>query len=208
MSTSYHKGNVRADMVREGLRILAEEGLEAVTLRRLAREIGIAPSSIYNHFANRRALLATLAQEGFKQLLARQQEVFDPEPDFIEAMKAAAREYLLFANRNQHLYRLMFSWQMGDAKDFPDLARAGYNFISESAQWWYGEPYDATSKFIADYPGPLMAWAAIHGLAMLVIQQNVALEGRDEAALTKLVDDFQDSLTPALVAARKQGVRK
>ena len=54
MSTSYHKGNVRADMVREGLRILAEEGLEAVTLRRLAREIGIAPSSIYNHFANRR----------------------------------------------------------------------------------------------------------------------------------------------------------
>jgi hypothetical protein len=45
-------------------------------------------------------------------------------------------------------------------------------------------------------------------LAMLVIQQNVALEGRDEAALTKLVDDFQDSLTPAFDAARKQGVRK
>ena len=90
----------------------------------------------------------------------------------------------------------------------PDLAKAGYNFISESAQWWYGEPYDATSKYIADYPGPLIAWASIHGLAMLVIQENVALEGRDEASLVKLVDDFGDHLFPAFDAARQKGIVK
>ena len=204
MGVSYHKGNVRADMVREGLRVLAEEGLEAVSLRRLAREIGIAPSSIYNHFTNRRALLATLAEDGFTQLLALERHAFASTPDFKEAIKSTAREYLLFANRNQHLYRLMFSWEVSDADDFPDLAQAGYGFINEVVEWWHGTSYDTTSKYIADYPASLIALASIHGLSMLVIQQNVTLSGRDEPSLIKLVDDFEDNLFPALKNAQNR----
>jgi len=205
MSTSYHKGNVHADMVREGSRILAEEGVDAVTLRRLAREIGIAPSSIYNHFANRKTLLATLAEEGYRRLLELEKQAFGSAPDFKEAVKAAAREYLLFANQNQHLYRLMFSWEVSDSDIFPGLMQAGYAFINENVRRWHGKDYDTDGKFLSDYPASMIAWASIHGLAMLVIQQNITLAGRDEPALIKLVDDFQDSLFPALSAAQDKG---
>jgi AcrR family transcriptional regulator len=206
MSASYHKGNVHADMVREGLLLLASEGLEAVTLRRLAREIGIAPSSIYNHFANRRTLLATLAEEGFRRLLNLEKQAYDSTPDFQDSVKAAAREYLLFANRNQHLYRLMFSWEISAADDFPDLAKAGYDFINENVLRWYGEPYDTSKKFVSDYQAVMLVWASIHGLALLVIQQSFQLEGRDEPSLIKLVDEFEDNLFSALKAAQAKGV--
>src|SRR6266404_240890 len=54
-----------------GRRLLDKEGSEAVTMRRVAKAVGITPMAIYRHYRDRAALLNALADEGFEELAAR-----------------------------------------------------------------------------------------------------------------------------------------
>src|SRR5260370_8363924 len=67
----YHHGDLRAALIQAGLAILAEEGAQALTLRAAARRAGVSHSAPYRHFADKEALLAAIAEEGFTQLAQR-----------------------------------------------------------------------------------------------------------------------------------------
>src|SRR5215467_776183 len=70
----YHHGDLRAALIRAGLAILAEEGVQALTLRAAARRAGVSHNAPYRHFADKEALLAAIAEEGFIDLAARVEE--------------------------------------------------------------------------------------------------------------------------------------
>src|SRR5215207_8044733 len=65
---TYHHGDLRDALVRAALDILVNEGPEALTLRGVARAAGVSQAAPYRHFADRRALVAAVAEEGFKRL--------------------------------------------------------------------------------------------------------------------------------------------
>ena len=64
----YHVGNLRAQLLDQARTLLAAEGIAGLNLRNLAAHVGIAPGSVYHHYASKSALLAGLASEGFGQL--------------------------------------------------------------------------------------------------------------------------------------------
>ena len=74
MSTSmrrkhhYHHGDLPAALLRAAGKLLEKEGLEALTLRTLARRTGVSHAAPYRHFRHREALLAALAAEGYAML--------------------------------------------------------------------------------------------------------------------------------------------
>ena len=67
---SYHHGDLRATLLGVAAHMIAERGVEGVTMRGLAEQIGVSRSAPYRHFADKAALLAAVAEDGFKRLAA------------------------------------------------------------------------------------------------------------------------------------------
>ncbi|WP_374576220.1 TetR/AcrR family transcriptional regulator [Phenylobacterium sp.] len=103
----YHVGNLRAELMRHAREILQEAGLGGLNLRALAARAGIAPGSVYHHYASKAALLAGLAAEGFGDLQERLEEAAR-EARQGERIRTCARAYFAFARAQPTIYALMF----------------------------------------------------------------------------------------------------
>ena len=83
---TYHHGNLRNALIVASMAILAEEGAAALTLRKAARKAGVSHAAPYRHFADKDALLAAIAEEGFQRLSAMiETAVAPPPPDSLLA---------------------------------------------------------------------------------------------------------------------------
>lgn len=122
--STYRHGNVRADAVDAAYRMVALERHEKLSLRQLATELGIAHRSLYNHFADRDALLDAVATEAFTKLAARLKRAAT-SADF-------TRIYARYALKNRHIYGLMTSRPHATMKEKPELQGAVHLVISEA----------------------------------------------------------------------------
>lgn len=97
---TYHHGELRPALLQAAARILEKKGVEALSLRDLARRAGVSHNAPYRHFADRQALLDALADEGFA-LLAQALEG--------KSWREQAAAYVRFALASPERFRLMFS---------------------------------------------------------------------------------------------------
>jgi len=169
----YHHGDLRAALIAEGLRHLEHHGEAAMSLRGLAKDVGVSPNAPYRHFADKTALMAALAAEGFRTFADAIVGASSRPP--LEALKAEGLAYLAFAREHPSLYRLMFS---------PE----GYRLTSDTCQQQAGRAFGCLTQTAAAAqaqgwkPGrPLNEvvlgyWAALHGWAGLVGDQLIPPE--------------------------------
>jgi len=104
--------------------LLDEEGAEAVTMRRVAKAVGITPMALYRHYPDRAGLLNALADEGFEQLsaqLAKNSRSVDVEMRLMKMLEI----YLDHALENPRLFELMFLKPREGARRFPRDFKAG-----------------------------------------------------------------------------------
>ena len=99
--------------------ILTAAGTDAVSMRRVATEVGLTPMAIYRHYPNRDSLLQAVADQLFTELGARW-----AEPAATEVWTALDR-YLDFALAEPRLYAFLFLEQRAGARRFPDDFRSG-----------------------------------------------------------------------------------
>ncbi|WP_041289637.1 TetR/AcrR family transcriptional regulator [Kribbella flavida] len=127
----YHHGDLRAALLERAENVLRERGSTALSLRELARDIGVSPGAPSRHFANKQALLDALALDGFERLVA-DIAASDKEagPAFAERLNAMARAFVGFCLSNAALVDLMFS-----AKHSPEASPA----LGAAAQRWIAQ---------------------------------------------------------------------
>ncbi len=102
-------GRLGADILAAATSLLEETGSEeAVTLRAVARAVGIAAPSIYAHFPDRDAIVDAIVDEAFGELDDAITAAFDTETDPLRRLSAGAAAYLRFAEQRPHRYRLLF----------------------------------------------------------------------------------------------------
>jgi AcrR family transcriptional regulator len=104
MST-YHHGELRGALLGVAAKILENEGSDAISLRELARRVGVSHAAPYRHFADRQALLAALAEEGFVNLAGE----LEGKP-----WREQAVAYLRFALARPERFKLMFTRRVPD----------------------------------------------------------------------------------------------
>ena len=157
MST-YHHGNLRPALLRAAAKVLEKEGVGALSLRDAARRAGVSHNAPYRHFADREALLAALAAEGFEMLG--------------EAMRGKARRelgeaYVSFALEHPQRFRLMFGGALPLAKHQPlrDAASATYQGLVTA----FG---DLAKPELA----AAAAWSLVHGLAHLKLDGHLSAQ--------------------------------
>jgi AcrR family transcriptional regulator len=105
--TPYHHGNLRQALIEAALATLRRDGIEAVSLRGLARDLGVSHAAPSRHFASRDALFAAIAEQGFAALTERIAVVRDQTDDPVERMHLMARAHLDWASNNPALYAAM-----------------------------------------------------------------------------------------------------
>jgi AcrR family transcriptional regulator len=105
----YHHGNLRAALLGEAERTLRDRGIDALSLRDLARQTGVSHAAPRRHFADRQALLDALAEAGFTRLTEEVRAATDEAgEDYGARLRAAATAYVRFATRDPALLELMF----------------------------------------------------------------------------------------------------
>jgi AcrR family transcriptional regulator len=106
----YHHGNLRTALLAAAERTVRERGVQDLSLRELAREIGVSHGAPRRHFPDRQALLDALAASGFERLGAELRAAADGAGDeFQSRLEATAAAYIRFATADPALLDLMFA---------------------------------------------------------------------------------------------------
>ncbi|GAA4238789.1 hypothetical protein GCM10022254_56160 [Actinomadura meridiana] len=167
-------GRLRADIVEAATALLDEGGTEhAITLRAVARRVGIAAPSIYPHFADRDALLLAVCQDAFAVLEKALRDV--PEhPDPVDHLRAVCGAYLAFAREWPSRYRIMFGavWDAGQAAErSPGLAADAAALGMTASDVLRGAlaacAEAGRSGSVVPASDATALWVGLHGLAQL-----------------------------------------
>jgi AcrR family transcriptional regulator len=106
--SNYHHGDLANALVAAALKLVEQDGEAAVSLRDLAQSLGVSRAAPYRHFADRDALLAAVAAEGFEDLNRRYAAALEGPGDGKARLSAATAAFFGFAYEKPGLYRLMF----------------------------------------------------------------------------------------------------
>jgi AcrR family transcriptional regulator len=171
--STYHHGNLRRALVDSAAGLLAARGVHGVTLRAAARAAGVSQAAPYRHFADKEALLAAVAEEGFQAMNAAiRSAVAGADGDAAHRLEAVAVGYVRFAAEHPALYRLMWS-PTPSGRAHPPL-RAAADAAGAALLALIDETRDAGQR-TAQPPVDLLfvLWALLHGVASLVVDEQL-----------------------------------
>ena len=179
-SGRYHHGDLRRALIEAALALVQEKGPAGVTLREAARRAGVTHAAPYRHFADKEALLAALAEEGFVRLRAEIELAMEGVPS--EALlEVLGVTYVRFARTHPSQFRVMFGAEMGDKRRYAELMRADQAVFDLCC-----EAIRKMQEVGAMAPGNparlgLVHWSMLHGVAALVVDGQMERAGvRDE----------------------------
>jgi AcrR family transcriptional regulator len=121
---TYRHGNLKSAALKAATRLVAAAGHEQLSLREVAEAVGVAHRSLYNHFADREALLDAVATEAYTRLAAILVKAETPQ-DY-------TAKYVRFALANRALYALMTSRPHATMKHNPPLQAAVHKVITQA----------------------------------------------------------------------------
>jgi AcrR family transcriptional regulator len=177
----YHHGNLRRALLDAAVVLLEERGGQGFTLREAARRVGVDHRAAYKHFADIDALLAEVAEEGYRDLAAAARAAAQ-SPSDAEApsrLLAIARAYVTFATRAPGRYRLMTGPRLNEGGRFPKLEQAidvAFALVKDVVHKGVAERTLAPVDVVE---ATLTLWAAMHGFASLVIMRRIRVR-RDQ----------------------------
>jgi AcrR family transcriptional regulator len=174
---AYHHADLRPALLAAARRMLERDDPAALSLREVARRAGVSHNAPYRHFADRAALLAALAAEGFDALTARMRDAAGAAMP-ARRLAASGAAYVRFALDEPNLFGLMFGGLVR-GRDHPALAAAGARAYSV-LQAESGAAPEAGPRAVA-------AWAMVHGLAHLLLDEQIPAVRGDRAAAERLI---------------------
>jgi AcrR family transcriptional regulator len=176
---AYHHGDLHSALVDAGLALIATRAADDLSLREVAREVGVSATAVYRHFPDKGALMRAVAHAGAVKLGAAQRAAFDAAGGGVAGFSATGAAYVRFALANPALFRLIFANPVPDGKmektDQPDDAMT---MLLENAAMLAPEGMDP--RVFA-----LQAWSIAHGLAMLLLDEQLKL---DDAMIDTVID--------------------
>jgi AcrR family transcriptional regulator len=201
--TRYHHGDLKAALINSAAAMLEEEGPEAISFRAIARAVGVSQTAPYNHFRSKEHLLATLAASGFRELLTREIEAGKRARTPATRIVKLGCAYVGFARTHPQLYRLMFGVGILDWRTYPELAEAAhasYAPVVAALAAHLGVAEDADESVET---ASITAWALVHGLSMLFIDNKIdsakigpgGVEALTERVTSSIVTGFASQMS-------------
>jgi AcrR family transcriptional regulator len=195
----YHHGDLRRALLDAALELVKEHGPSGITLREAARRAGVTHAAPYRHFTDKEALLASLAEEGFRRLRSEIEAAISDGSGLLRS-EAIGVAYVRFARRNPSQFRVMFGSEIGDKRRYPSLMQADqavFDLLSQAIR---------TAQEAGELPpgNParmgLVSWSMLHGVASLVVDGQMERAGVPDDA----IEDFARRVARTASAGMKQ----
>ncbi|MCG8493363.1 MAG: TetR/AcrR family transcriptional regulator [Sneathiellales bacterium] len=177
-------------------KIVAEEGLRALSTRRVAKEIGYSVGTIYNLFSNLDDLVLRLngaTLDNLHQALSALGRTGMPEED----LRALAAKYISFTQDNFHLWNSLFEHRLPAGEELPDNFSRKVNrllaLVEEALEPVFGENEQECQK------SARVLWSSLHGICSLVTSDKLDVVARETA------HELTDSLITHYLAGLKKG---
>ena len=166
---TYHHGDLERALVDAAIEIVRKSGTAPLSLRAIARAAGVSHAAPYHHFQDRHSLLRAVSDRAMSLLCAAMQETSARyRHDPLRQFQAEGVAYVLFAVKEPHLFRLIFT--VDDVRLLP--------FIRQQCQQTFGgvrrlvqeaivqaEPNEIDTIAVA-------AWSLVHGVAQLALARQ------------------------------------
>ena len=173
-SRPYHHGNLRRALLDEAIAIIGAEGLNDVTLREIGARVGVSRTALYRHFADKDALLAAVATEGFRALRRELVTAWEAGGRGDEAFRAMGVAYVRFAVANPAHYRVMFGGAVQPETPDAELAAEGHGAFNALVDALAALQRDGRVRGEDPVLMATYVWALVHGMAMLAIDGRLA----------------------------------
>jgi AcrR family transcriptional regulator len=178
---SYHHGDLSTALVEAGLRLLADRTVDDVSLREVARTVGVSATSVYRHFPDKDAFLRALARAGLDRLAHAQREASDAAGGGGAGFAATGRAYVRFALANPALFRMIFASPPKDPRSDASSEPAAMALLRANAAASVADGAGSAAARV----GAARAWSLVHGLAMLMLDGQLPA---DDSLIDAVVD--------------------
>ena len=192
---TYHHGDLRDALVQAALREAERGGPEAISLKALAKSLGVSQPAPYRHFADREALLEAVTAAAFRQFSAMLRDAIG-KPSKQSKLSRFAQATLAFGLRRNGIYRLMFA-----SRTMACSPKGGE--LHNAAMETFGlllEALEAPAVGLLRERQALKIWAALHGVVMLA-EQGLLTGQVAHISREQLVEDIVDEAKLALSVA-------
>lgn len=182
----YHHGDLRAALIEEGLKRLETGPAEGLSLRDIARSVGVSATAVYRHFPDKQALLHALADVAGDRMASAFETAMAAEKSGKDAFDAMGRTYVRFALRNPFLFKLMMSPEMMSGLSAEGRPRTrGMSMLTSALNELSGGKMSREMQNIKR----LQSWSIVHGLAMLMLDGLVPADEKiiDQVLASRIV---------------------
>lgn len=194
----YHHGDLRRSLLDAAMDVIRGDGIDGLSMRKLADRVGVSRTAPYHHFADKHSLLCALAEEGF-QRQARQPLPSSEGLDFEQRLTRFVAGYIRFAMDNPEYYDLMFGRDIWKSRQPTEsLKREAYAAFRRYAGLigsWQEEGLLADDMDAVRFAQ--VSWSMLHGLSRLLIDgiyvDSEAMEGMCQMAARVLLNNFNNT---------------
>jgi len=208
---SYHHGNLRDALLNTAFAMIEEDGVESLTIRRLAERTGVTHAAPSHHFADKNELMLALAAEGFDRFriaLASVMHISDP----LERLSEMGRAYVRFALEHPGAYRLIMGPALSRIQ-MPGQHAAHFESSDNHVQAASEGTFEMLESTVAEAMAgrrtiggagvsgvAFLAWSAMHGAAML------ALDGMMDCEFSGLATNSFQQMLEEVIAFIEAGI--
>ncbi len=168
-TASYHHGNLKLALLDAAVAQIKEVGVEKLSLRGVARTVGVSQTAPYRHFKDKNQLLAEVAAQSFTELYKCSQSVIDPNASAMINIQSTGMAYLQYAIENPEKYRLLFGSTIQNRRSHSTMIEAGeksFQILIDQVERGIeaGDFITGCSLLLAN-----TLWTQVHGSASLIL---------------------------------------
>lgn len=177
----YHHGDLRAALLKAGLDLLETQSAESLSLREIARQVGVSPTAVYRHFPNKQSLLYALCEHAADGLYAAQDAAMKAAGGGPAGFAATGQAYVRYALANPALFRLLMTTKPPVEMLDPDetYVDAAMALLRRNVATVLppGAPADLQMAAVT------LAWSQVHGMAMLMLDGQIPADEKIISAI-------------------------
>ncbi len=195
---TYHHGDLKNALIKSGVEILSKEGIEGLTLRKVAQRAGVSHNAPYSHFSDKQSLIAAISTEGFKRLYTELDAAASFYPnDPKRQLQEAAWAYIQFAMNNTDTFKIMFSAVLQNEKEYPsfvEISRKTFELVVDIVRRCQnaGVLSEGSSEVLA-----VSVWGQVHGITSLILEGQISHTTLDKFSVRDIVMFAIDQLRTA-----------
>lgn len=171
LKTQYHHGDLNKSLLESASLIIKAQGVESLSMRKLADTVGVSRTAPYHHFKDKNALLCAIAEQGFCEQEKILRDLRREKNTAEEGFKKYVHAYVEYALQHNETYDLMYGRTLWKAGNPSDSLKAASKQTFKAWIDWVEELQE--QNILPNSNTPLRigqtTWASLHGLARLFI---------------------------------------